>query len=68
MSRSATAPASAGRPRKSPLRLAAADEPSFPARREVPGQAVPPGGCVSFLAAVTGRRLVRRCMLADRVR
>jgi hypothetical protein len=34
MSRSAASPASAGRPRKSPLRLAAIGEPSFPARRE----------------------------------
>jgi integrase/recombinase XerD len=33
MSRSAASPASAGRPRKSPLRLAAAVEPSFPLRQ-----------------------------------
>ena len=41
MSRSAASPASAGRPRKSPLRLATGGEPSFPARREArlsPGQ------------------------------
>jgi hypothetical protein len=34
MSRSATPPASAGRPRKSPLRIAEAAEPSFPARHD----------------------------------
>jgi len=34
MSRSASPPASAGKPRKSPLRIAAAAEPTFPARRE----------------------------------
>jgi hypothetical protein len=34
MSRSAASPAAAGKPRKSPLRLATAAEPSFPARRD----------------------------------
>jgi hypothetical protein len=34
MSRSAVPPASAGRPRKSPLRIAETGEPSFPARRD----------------------------------
>jgi len=34
VSRSATPPASAGRPRKSPLRLATVGEPSFPARQQ----------------------------------
>ena len=41
MSRSAASPASAGRPRKPPLRLAADGEPSFPSPREgrlSPGQ------------------------------
>jgi integrase/recombinase XerD len=41
MSRPAASPASAGRPRKSPLRLAATGEPSLPARRQgrlSPGQ------------------------------
>ncbi len=41
MSRSAASPASAGRPRKSPLRHAAGGEPSFPPRqsgRLSPGQ------------------------------
>jgi hypothetical protein len=41
MSRSATPPAAAGKPRKSPLRIAEAQEPSFPTRRDnrlSPGQ------------------------------
>jgi len=41
MSRSAASPASAGRPRKSPLRLAPAAEPSFPAHQ--PNGRVSPG-------------------------
>ena len=39
MSRSAASPAAAGRPRKSPLRLAAMSQPSFPQR---PGESLPP--------------------------